>query len=96
MAAYVIADIEMTDAARYEEYRRRVPATVAQYGGRFLVRGGAHRDPGGRLAAARLVVIEFPSIGPGATRGTTRRSTGSLRRSAIAAPEGERRSSSRA
>src|SRR5262245_46460511 len=40
MAAYIIADIEITDPAGYEEYRRRVPATVAQYGGRYVVRGG--------------------------------------------------------
>src|SRR5262249_26380894 len=40
MAAYVIADIEITDAAGYEEYRRRVPETVAQYGGRYMARGG--------------------------------------------------------
>ena len=40
MAAYVIVDLEVTDAARFAEYRQRVPATIAAYGGRFLVRGG--------------------------------------------------------
>ena len=63
MPAYVIADIEITDPAGYEEYRRRVPATVAQYGGRYLVRGGAARDPGGQTGSPRrLVVLEFPSL----------------------------------
>ncbi len=40
MAAYVIADIEITDAAAYERYRREVPAIIAAYGGRYLARGG--------------------------------------------------------
>ena len=62
MPAYVIADIEITDAAGYEEYRRRVPATVAQYGGRYLVRGGAAETLEGDWQPRRLVVLEFPSI----------------------------------
>ena len=41
MAAYLIADVDVTDAAAFEEYRRDVPATEARYGGRYLGRGGA-------------------------------------------------------
>ena len=62
MTAYVIADIEITDAAGYEEYRRRVPATVAQYGGRYLARGGPSEILEGDWRPHRLVVIEFPSM----------------------------------
>ena len=62
MAAYVIADIEITDPAGYEEYRRRVQATVAQYGGRYLVRGGPAETLEGGWRPRRLVVIEFPSL----------------------------------
>jgi uncharacterized protein (DUF1330 family) len=62
MAAYVIADIEITEPAGYEEYRRRVAATVAQYGGRYLVRGGATDTLEGDWRPGRLVVIEFPSM----------------------------------
>jgi uncharacterized protein (DUF1330 family) len=40
MAAYLIGDIEVTDAAVYEDYRKQVAATVQKYGGRFVVRGG--------------------------------------------------------
>jgi uncharacterized protein (DUF1330 family) len=39
-----------------------VPATLAKYGGRFLVRGGAHQTVEGDWKPARLVVIEFPSL----------------------------------
>ena len=42
MPAYVIVDVTTTDQALMDEYRKHVPATLAKYGGRFLVRGGAH------------------------------------------------------
>ncbi len=61
MAAYVIADIEVTDPAGYEEYRGGVSATIARHGGRYLVRGGAHEILEGRWHPRRLVVLEFPS-----------------------------------
>jgi uncharacterized protein (DUF1330 family) len=62
MAAYVIADVEVTDPARYAEYRNKVPATVAAYGGRFLVRGGPHQVAEGSWHPHRVVVLEFPSM----------------------------------
>ena len=62
MAAYLIVDIEVRDPVLFEEYRKRVPATVAQYGGRFLVRGGAFETLEGTWRPNRLVVIEFPSM----------------------------------
>lgn len=36
MAAYVMASVDVQDAAVLEEDRRPVPATVARHGGRFL------------------------------------------------------------
>jgi uncharacterized protein (DUF1330 family) len=42
MPAYLIADtrkLQDADQAPYEEYRRRVGASIAEAGGRFLVRG---------------------------------------------------------
>lgn len=62
MPAYVIADVTVTDPPAMEEYRKQVPATLAKYGGRFLVRGGAHQTMEGDWKPARLVVIEFPSL----------------------------------
>jgi uncharacterized protein (DUF1330 family) len=62
MAAYVIVDIEVTDPAGIEAYRQRVPATIAAYGGRFLVRGGPHEVVEGGWHPRRLVVLEFPSL----------------------------------
>jgi uncharacterized protein (DUF1330 family) len=62
MAAYIIADLTVTDLPTMEEYRKQVPATVAKYGGRFLVRGGAHQIVEGDWKPNRVVVLEFPSM----------------------------------
>ena len=62
MAAYLIAEVEVTDPAAYEEYRKRVPATIEQYGGRYLVRGGATESKEGGWAPSRLVILEVPSM----------------------------------
>lgn len=61
MAAYVIGEIEVTDPAGFEEYRKLVPAVIAKYGGKYLARGGrAEAFEGG--APIRLVVLEFSSF----------------------------------
>jgi uncharacterized protein (DUF1330 family) len=62
MAAYVIVELNVTDPAGFEEYRKQVPATIAQYGGRYLVRGGRCETLEGGWAPARVVVLEFPSM----------------------------------
>jgi uncharacterized protein (DUF1330 family) len=62
MAAYVVADLTVTDPATMEEYRKQVPATLAKYGGRFLVRGGPHQVVEGAWKPNRLVILEFPSL----------------------------------
>ena len=62
MPAYVINDMEITDPALFEEYRKLTPATVAQYGGRFMVRGGRVEPLEGDWSPSRLVILEFPSL----------------------------------
>ena len=62
MAAYVLAEIEITNPEGYKEYTTRVPATIAKYGGRFLVRGGATTPLEGNWPQQRRVLIEFPSV----------------------------------
>lgn len=62
MAAYVIVDVEIIEAESYEAYRRRVPATLEPYGGRFLVRGGEYETLEGDWRPERIVVIEFPDV----------------------------------
>jgi uncharacterized protein (DUF1330 family) len=62
MPAYVIADIEITDPAAYEEYRSKVPATIAQYGGRYIARGGKTESLEGGWAPKRIALLEFASL----------------------------------
>ncbi|HXC89889.1 MAG TPA: DUF1330 domain-containing protein [Stellaceae bacterium] len=60
MPAYVIADVQVTDPAGYEPYRPLAAASIARFGGRFVVRGGAADLLEGAPAPQRVVVIEFP------------------------------------
>ena len=62
MSAYVIGEIEVTDPAVYEDYRKQVLAVVTKYGGKFLVRGGKVDSKEGGWAPKRIVVLEFPSV----------------------------------
>ena len=62
MAAYVIADVEVIDPAKFREYGNQVPATVEEYGGKYLVRGGAVEKSEGNWEPNRMVVIEFKSM----------------------------------
>ena len=62
MAAYVIADIQVQDAAAYETYKKGVGATVEKYGGRFLVRGGEVKSFEGGWQPSRMIVLEFPDM----------------------------------
>ena len=60
-AAYVIADVDVSDPVRYEAYKALTPGAVAAAGGRFVVRGGRHETLEGHWVPGRVVVIEFPS-----------------------------------
>jgi len=62
MAAYLSGTIQVTDPEGYEEYRRRVPAVIAAYGGRYLVRGGACSVLEGDARPGRQVILEFPDM----------------------------------
>jgi uncharacterized protein (DUF1330 family) len=62
MAAYIYGDLEVTDGAAFENYRRQVPAMIAAHGGRYLVRGGAVTVLEGELAPRRQIILEFPDM----------------------------------
>ena len=62
MPAYLIANIEVTDPALFDQYRAAVPAVIARFGGRYLVRGGAVTDVEGAIGLQRLVILEFDSM----------------------------------
>jgi uncharacterized protein (DUF1330 family) len=62
MSAYVVVDIHITDTENFERYKQAVPRSIAQYGGRYLVRGGKAETLEGVWIPGRVVVLEFPSL----------------------------------
>jgi uncharacterized protein (DUF1330 family) len=63
MAAYLISDVTVKDAAAFEIYRTRAAASIAQYGGRYLVRGGPIERLEGGWAPRTVIVVEFSDVG---------------------------------
>jgi uncharacterized protein (DUF1330 family) len=62
MAAYLIARVHVTDQETYDRYRARTPDVIAQYGGKFIVRGGKNEVvEGDNPELNRMVVVEFSS-----------------------------------
>ena len=55
---YWIAHVDVTDPESYKDYIAANAVAFRQYGGRFLVRGGASETMEGRFRA-RTVIVEF-------------------------------------
>ena len=62
MTAYVIGDVEIRNAERYQEYMRQVKPAIEAAGGRYLARGGTHKVYEGDWSPRRIVILEFPSV----------------------------------
>jgi uncharacterized protein (DUF1330 family) len=62
MSAYVISEVEARDQAAMEAYRTLAAATIAQYGGRYLVRGGAAELVEGGPPPKTIIIVEFTSM----------------------------------
>lgn len=62
MPAYIIVEIEITDSVGYEEYKKQAAATVEQYGGKYIVRGGVCETLEGDWKPKRLVVLQFDNM----------------------------------
>jgi len=63
MPAYLIAEItDVSDPAGMEEYRSAVGATIDQYDGKVIARGGKTELVEGAPYPGRIVIIEFPSF----------------------------------
>jgi uncharacterized protein (DUF1330 family) len=62
MSAYVISDVRPLDLDAIRAYRELAQATIAKYGGRYIVRGGAIDRVEGDWNPNMLVIAEFPSM----------------------------------
>ena len=59
MPAFVITDVEITDASLYGQFLERVTSTVEAHGGKFVARGGGLEVILGDWTPKRLAVLEF-------------------------------------
>ena len=62
MPAYIIAQINITDPEKYQEYAKRAGPATAKYGGTFRVRGGEKTTLEGNIPYQRIVINEFPDV----------------------------------
>ncbi len=62
MPVYMVAELKIHDPDAYAEYARRLPETVHQHGGRYLVRGGTVLPLVGAWDPERVVILEFPTV----------------------------------
>jgi uncharacterized protein (DUF1330 family) len=62
MPAYVISEVEIRDPSAMEIYRTPAARSIAQYGGRYLVRGGAAELVEGGPPLKTLIIVEFASM----------------------------------
>ena len=62
MPAYVIAEVDVTDAEAYKLYADKAPGVTLPAGGKYLARAGKVEDLEGTPPKSRVVVIEFPDM----------------------------------
>ena len=62
MAAYVIAEVSVTDPDVYENYKPLAGASVVAGGGSYEVRGGAVESLEGEPVTGRIVVLRFDTM----------------------------------
>lgn len=63
MSAYVISEVEILDEVQGQRYRELAAASIALYGGRYVVRGAEPEVPEGEWPSAqRVVVVKFPTM----------------------------------
>ncbi|MBH61140.1 MAG: hypothetical protein CL569_01560 [Alphaproteobacteria bacterium] len=62
MTAYLVAFGRVHKPEMMPEHEQHTPAVVAEYGGRYLVRGGTVVTLEGPAEDRRVVVVEFPDM----------------------------------
>ena len=60
--AYLVVDAKSSDPLAMQRYRDLAQVAVANFGGRYLVRGAPYKVIEGDWRPQRLVVVEFPSM----------------------------------
>ena len=61
-SAYIIADVTVTNAAQYEDYKKWSGAAMQAHGAEVCIRGGAVEVLEGDWQPTRVVLLKFPSV----------------------------------
>lgn len=61
MAAYILANVQVTNPAQYEDYRRLSSLAMKEHGAEVLVRGGRTTVLEGDWSPDRVVLLKFPT-----------------------------------
>ena len=59
---YLVVHLDVHDPEGFAKYREKVAATIEQYGGTYIVRGGTMEMVEGDALPPRTVILEFPSL----------------------------------
>jgi uncharacterized protein (DUF1330 family) len=62
MPAYVISDVQFLDTDLVAQYRTLAQSSIAKYGGRYIVRGGAIEPVEGNWRPQNIIIVEFPNM----------------------------------
>jgi uncharacterized protein (DUF1330 family) len=62
MPCYFIGEVDVRDPEGYKAYADAVPAILAKFGGRFLVKGGVTETLEGFAPQPRIALVEFPDM----------------------------------
>jgi uncharacterized protein (DUF1330 family) len=60
--AYLVAEVQVTDAEAYKPYIPSAARIVAKHGGQYLARGGKSESLEGMEPAGRVAIVQFPSM----------------------------------
>jgi uncharacterized protein (DUF1330 family) len=60
--AYLIANVDVTDPAQYEEYKKLSSIAMKTNGAEICIRGGKVEVLEGDWNPARFVMLKFPSV----------------------------------
>ena len=59
---YIITEVEIIDQAKFNEFAPKASASLAKFGGKYLIRGGRTAALEGGEAPKRIVVTVFDSM----------------------------------
>ena len=61
-SAYIIANVTVTNAEQYEEYKKLSTIAMQAYGAEVCIRGGQIEVLEGDWAPTRIVLLKFPDM----------------------------------